>query len=97
MKSPIRGFSHALVDDDYSQLFSLYPASDFEEEVASYEARKTASDPVVPVHWFRISRILRDLLFTCSSIDFGYELSRQLRSLDPNFAGVRLYDLNQSM
>ncbi|KAK7743218.1 hypothetical protein SLS53_004303 [Cytospora paraplurivora] len=97
MKLPIRGFSHALTDDDYNRLFSLYPASDFEEELASYEARKTESDPIVPIHWFRVSRILRDLLFTCSSIDFGYELSRQAKSLNPNFAGVRLYDLNQSM
>ncbi|KUI68142.1 hypothetical protein VM1G_04568 [Cytospora mali] len=37
------------------------------------------------------------MLFACSSIDFGYEISRQSRSLDANFAGVRPYDLNQSM
>lgn len=97
MKVPIRGFSHALTDEDYSQLFSIYPASDFEEEVTRYEAGKAQSDPVAPVHWFRVSRMLRDLLFTCSSIDFGYEMSRQSKSLDPSFTGVRLYDLNQSM
>lgn len=97
MKVPIQGFAHALTDDDYSQLFSLYPVSDFETEVRNYESTKTESDPVVPVHWYRVSRILRDALFTCSSIDFGYEMSRQSKSLDPSFAGVRLYDLNQSM
>ena len=97
MKVPIQNFAHALTDQDYSQLFSLYLASDFQQEVASYEARKTEADPVAPVHWFRVSRILRDVLFTCSSIDFGYEMSRQSRSLDPSFTGVRLYDLNQSM
>ncbi|ROW05794.1 hypothetical protein VMCG_05222 [Cytospora schulzeri] len=97
MKVPIRSFAHALTDEDYSRLFSLYPVADFEEEVARYEAIKTEADPVAPVHWFRVSRILRDMLFTCSSIDFGYEMSRQSRSLDPSFSGVRFYDLNQSM
>lgn len=97
MKVPVRGFAHALTDEDYSHLFALYPASDFQEDVKRYEAEKADSDPAVPVHWFRISRLLRDLLFTCSSVDFGYEISRQSRSLGPGFAGVRLYDLNQSM
>lgn len=51
----------------------------------------------LPVHYFRISRIMRDLLFTCSSIEFGFEISRQSKAQDPSFPGVRLYDLNQSM
>lgn len=97
IKIPIAGFAHALTDEDYSNLFSLYPASDFEADLKSYEARKAESDPVVPVHWFRASQLLRDILFTCSSIDFGYEITRKSRSLDPGFPGVRFYDLNQSM
>lgn len=97
MKSPIRNFAHALTDEDYEHLFSLYPATDFEQDVRNYEARKSESDPVAPVHYFRIARIMRDLLFTCSSIDFGSHVSRQSRREDPSFAGVRLYDLNQSM
>lgn len=97
MKSPIKNFAHALTDEDYEQLFLLYPASDFEQDVRNYEARKSESDPVAPVHYFRISRIMRDLLFTCSSIDFGFEISRQSKQKDPTFSGVRLYDLNQSM
>lgn len=40
---------------------------------------------------------MRDLLFTCSSIDFGYHVSRPSKQQDPSFPGVRLYDLNQSM
>lgn len=40
---------------------------------------------------------MRDLLFTCSSIDFGFHVSRQSKKKDPNFPGVRLYNLNQSM
>lgn len=97
MKTPIRNFAHALTDEDYKQLFSLYPAADFEPDVQHYEARKGESDPVVPVHYFRVARIMRDLLFTCSSIDFGYHVSRQSKQQDPSFPGVRLYDLNQSM
>ncbi|KAI1775457.1 alpha/beta-hydrolase [Hypoxylon cercidicola] len=97
IKTPIEAFAHALTTDDYERLFSLYPISDFEEDVQNYEASKAASEPDVSVHFFRASRILRDILFTCSSIDFGYEMSRQSRVADPTFPGVRLYDLNQSM
>ncbi|RYP39193.1 hypothetical protein DL767_002301 [Monosporascus sp. MG133] len=97
MKGPVKSFAHALTDDDYEKLFSLYPTADFEEEARNYEARKDGSDPVAPVHYFRVSRILRDMLFTCSSIDFSYEMSRQSKAIDSTFPGVRLYDLNQSM
>lgn len=97
MKSPIKNFAHALTDEDYERLFSLYPAADFEQDVRNYEARKSDSDPVAPVHYFRIARIMRDLLFTCSSIDFGFHVSQQSKEQDPKFPGVRLYDLNQSM
>lgn len=97
IQNPMLGFFHGLTDEDYRQLFDLYPASDFEQEVANYEATKIDSDPDAPVHWFRASRILRDMLFTCSSIDFGYEMHKQSRALNPDFPGVRLYNLNQSM
>lgn len=97
MKTPIRNFAHALTEEDYEHLFSLYPAADFEQDVRNYDARKSESDPVAPVHYFQIARIMRDLLFTCSAIDFGFHVSQQSRQLDPSFRGVRLYDLNQSM
>ncbi|OTA61481.1 alpha/beta-hydrolase [Hypoxylon sp. EC38] len=97
MKRAIKPWAHALTDDDYEDIFSLYPASDFEEEFSNYEARKKESDPVIPIHFYRVSRILRDILFTCSSINFGFEMSRQSKALDPNFPGVRLYDLNQTV
>lgn len=97
MKTPIKNFAHALTDEDYDELFSLYPVSDFQQDVRNYEARKAETDPIAPVHYFRISRIMRDLLFTCSSIDFGFEVSRQSKQQDSSFAGVRLYTLNQSM
>lgn len=88
----------SLTPSDISTLFSLYPESDFTPEYLSYLARKSADDPEAPIHYFRISRMLRDLLFTCSSIDFGYHVSRGSYAEDPdNFAGVRLYTLNQSM
>ncbi|KAK8041467.1 lipase [Apiospora phragmitis] len=73
----IRRFPHALTDDDYAGLFALYPASDFDNEVRNYEARRAASDPAVSVHYFRAARILRDVLFTCSSLDFASEASKR--------------------
>lgn len=97
MKTPIKNFAHALTDQDYKHLFSLYPSADFEQDVRNYEARKSKSDPTVPVHYFRIARIMRDLLFTCSAIDFGFHVSRQSKQQDLSFPGVRLYDLNQSL
>ncbi|OTA99106.1 hypothetical protein M426DRAFT_68444 [Hypoxylon sp. CI-4A] len=97
IKTPIKAFAHELTDKDYEGFFSLYSESDFEDDVRNYEASKAESDPSVSVHFFRASRILRDILFTCSSIDYGYEISRQSKVLDPDFAGVRVYDLNQSM
>ncbi|KAI0809600.1 alpha/beta-hydrolase [Xylaria sp. FL0064] len=96
MKTPLQKFAHALTGEDYEKLFSLYPAKDFEEDLHNYEVRKAKDDPVVPIHYFRIARIMRDLLFTCSSIDFGFEMARQSRYLD-GFSGVYHYVLNQSM
>lgn len=43
------------------------------------------------MHYFRAARILRDLLFTCSSLDFASAMSQRAGP-----SGVRLYDLNQS-
>ncbi|KAK8007353.1 multidrug resistant protein [Apiospora arundinis] len=95
----IRRFPHALTDDDYAGLLALYPASDFDNEVRNYDARRAASDPPVSVHYFRAARILRDVLFTCPSLDFASEASKRSTnmSLTSSVAGVRLYYLNQSM
>jgi hypothetical protein len=97
MKAPILNFASAFDDEDFAKLFSLYPAADFEEQVKSYENGKGDADPEVPVHYFRLSQMLRDILFTCSSIDFGYEISKHNYELSSEFQGVRLYTLNQSM
>ncbi|KAI5865150.1 Alpha/Beta hydrolase protein [Durotheca rogersii] len=97
MRRTISKYAHALTDEDYKELFDHYPPADFEEDVRNYRSLKDESDPAVPVQYFRVSRIVRDILFTCSSIEFGYETSRQSRASDPTFPGVRLYDLNQSM
>ncbi|CAG8958156.1 hypothetical protein HYFRA_00000506 [Hymenoscyphus fraxineus] len=94
----LKTFSAALTADQISHLLDLYPVPSFEEELNNYQNRKTPQDPEISVHFFRLSRILRDLLFTCSSINFGYEMSKQTRAtLDPNFDAVRLYSLNQSI
>ncbi|PSR94507.1 Alpha/Beta hydrolase protein [Coniella lustricola] len=97
IKTAIRNFAHLLTEEDFTQLFSVYPASDFKQDVANYEAVQGAADPIAPIHWFRASRILRDVLFTCSSIDFGFEMSKQSKAQDDTFQGVYLYNLNQSM
>ncbi|KAI9691018.1 MAG: hypothetical protein M1822_008638 [Bathelium mastoideum] len=94
MVPPIKNFAHALTDDHYARLFALYTVADFEEDVRNYNARKRSGDPNISVHYFRVARILRDLLFTCSSFDF----SRHMMRYGPqNFSSVRLYDLNQSV
>ncbi|KAI9697731.1 MAG: hypothetical protein M1820_007718 [Bogoriella megaspora] len=93
MIAPIKNFYHALTKDHIFILFSLYPAEDFEEDVQNYEARKKPEDPDISVHYFRLSRVLRDLLFTCSSLEFSmYMVTKCLSNAD----GVRLYALNQS-
>lgn len=93
----MQGFFHALTDEDYRELFALYPASDFEQELANYEATKSDSDPDVLVHWFRASQIMRDMLFTSSSLDFAFEMTKHSRTFNTSYAGARLYNLNQSM
>jgi hypothetical protein len=97
IKSAIKGFASSLDDGDFENLFSYYTVADFESRKAKYELAKEESDPVAPVHYFRLSQILRDLLFTCSSIDFGFEMSKRSYDLNLEFPGIRLYTLNQSM
>lgn len=97
MIAPIRNFARLLTNEDYASLFALYPASDFDTDLHNYEAHKKPEDPNVSVHFFRVSRILRDLLFTCSSLKFGYEMTKQSRALNPGFDGVRTYSLNQTV
>ncbi|KAL1613155.1 hypothetical protein SLS60_001387 [Paraconiothyrium brasiliense] len=97
MIAPIARFAPLLEPSDFTDLFSHYPAADFEVDVANYEARKEETDPSVSVHFFRLARIMRDLLFTCSSIDLGFEMTRQTRLEKGDWSGVRLYDLNQTM
>jgi hypothetical protein len=94
MKPAIRRFTSWLDESDFAALFELYSVANFEDKVRDYNAVKEEADPVVPVHYFRISQILRDVLFTCSSIDFGYEMSKQSGDVGEN---TRLYVLNQSM
>lgn len=97
MIPPIRKFAHALDSEDLATPFSLYDPGDFEEDLRNYEVTKAVDDPPVSVHYFRISRILRDLLFSCSSIDFAFHMDKYTKQANLSFAGVRLYDLNQSM
>lgn len=93
----IQNFAHSLSSEDISKLLSLYQVADFETDVHNYQARKDVTDPDVTVHYFQASRIIRDLLFTCSSIDFGFHMNKHSRAIGPDYPGVRLYALNQSM
>lgn len=86
MAALLRTFAPSLNQDDLRTLFSLYLAADFEPRLYDYNLNKQPGDPEVLVHFFRLSQILRDLLFTCSSLDFAAQSSN-----------ARLYVLNQSM
>lgn len=97
MIAPIKAFASSLNPKQISELFSHYDAADFRYELENYEARKDASEPTVSIHFFRVSRILRDMLFTRSSIHFGHAMAKHSHALDSNFPGVHLYALNQSM
>ena len=97
MINPIKAFAFGLSPEQMSELFSHYESGDFRYELDSYEARKKPSDPTVSIHFFRLSRILRDMLFTCSSINFGLAMEKQSKALNGDFPGVYLYALNQSM
>jgi carboxylesterase type B len=87
----LKMYAYALAPEQLSMLFLLYPAE-------GYEARKAPGGPTVSVHWFRIARIARDLLFTCSSIDMCYQMIKQTReSGDKAFDGVRFYQFIQTL
>jgi hypothetical protein len=97
MIGPIKTFASGLSSEEFTELFSHYDPADFQYELDNYNARKEESDPALSVHFFRLSRILRDMLFTCSSINFGHAMAKHSAEINPDFQGVRLYDLNQSM
>jgi hypothetical protein len=97
MKTALKGFVSSLEEHDFDELFKLYPTAAFDGRASAYNMSKESNEPGVSVHYFRLAQILRDLLFTCSSIDFGREMSIQSRKLDLDFEGLRLYVLNQSM
>jgi hypothetical protein len=97
MKKAIKNFAPALEDEDLDTLFSLYAPADFQSRLDQYEASRQKDDPEVPVHWYRLAQILRDLLFTCSSIDFSYEMTKWSSTHLLETAGARVYALNQSM
>ncbi|KAL9049516.1 MAG: hypothetical protein Q9162_007187 [Coniocarpon cinnabarinum] len=100
MKPSITKFAPGLEADQLSQLLSLYPLADFEEDVRNYDARRGADDPPISAHYYAAARILRDMLFTCSSFEFTYQAMKQART-DPThksqFKNVHVYALNQSV
>ena len=99
MEAPIRKYASELTSSQMSELVSWYPTSDFQADVRSYEARKGPEDPPVSANYFALSRLLRDLLFTCPSLEFSYQMVKQSRSDKTHksrFNNVRLYDFNHT-
>ncbi|KAH6673519.1 prolyl oligopeptidase-like protein [Halenospora varia] len=98
MIPPLKKFASALNTTQMNNLFAHYPAYAFEEELSNYNLRKSSADPEISVHYFRLSRILRDMLFTCSSIEFGFQMAKKSQATgEHTFDNVYLYALNQSV
>ncbi|KAK3994928.1 hypothetical protein QBC44DRAFT_36425 [Cladorrhinum sp. PSN332] len=105
----IKSVAPSITSDSLAHLLALYPASDFEQEVSNYNSRrKQDTDPEVSAQYFRASRIMRDLLFTCSSLDFGRHMAAAAAAAAADAAAeshkngiknskVYIYALNQSM
>ncbi|KAF2464636.1 uncharacterized protein BDR25DRAFT_396681 [Lindgomyces ingoldianus] len=94
----IRGFAHALSQGDLSHLWSLYDVTGFSDGLNNYEATKDDNEPTVLVHFLRLSNFFLDLLFTCLSTDFGYEMKQQSPlAKNAQHPGVYMYVLNQCM
>lgn len=66
-----------------NHFLTLYPAVDFEHEVIPNDT--------VNVHWYRASRIFRDIEFVCPSVDLGYNVMKYNKHVD-----AWLYQLDQT-
>lgn len=97
---PLSNFAASLSTEQLLDLFAMYPASGFQQEAADYESTKAKEDPSVSPHWFRLSRILRDLLFVCPAIEYTYQMYKHTRGQSAetrNFDSVRMYDFNKTL
>jgi carboxylesterase type B len=92
IRSAIKRAFRKLTTKTITELLVQYKASEFTQDVENYQRNKASTAPDVSVHWFRLSRMLRDILFTCPSIDFGFQMNKQSQN-----SQVYLYSLNQSM
>ena len=94
----IKRYATGLNADQVSKLLSLCPLADFEDDVRLYDSRRGVDDPPVSAHFYAAARILRDVLFSCSSFVFTYQAMKHAR-MDPthkSFNNVRMYSVNQS-
>lgn len=95
----IKQWVYGIDQSQISQLFNLYPAPDFEDEKIAFEAAHPAS-PGVAVHWFRLSQMMRDILFTCPSIDFVHYNAHYSKSQGKQQSSTEdsyLYAFNQTL
>ena len=64
-------FSRQFSNSTRDQLLSLYPVEDFEAQA------KVLKNSTITAQYYRASRIQRDYLFTCPSLNLTYEFSQQ--------------------
>ncbi|KAF2260318.1 hypothetical protein CC78DRAFT_584992 [Lojkania enalia] len=78
----------------------IKPIQDFVHAL-NIEELSTLFSRANTIHLFQCtssdSLILHDLLFTCSSVDFGYEIFKNSRAMNSSFPRTYLYDPNQTM
>jgi hypothetical protein len=100
MIAAISVWTRGLTPSEMSALFELYPAEDFASTKTKFQLAHPGS-LLISIHWFRLSQIMRDVLFTCPSIDFASHnspFSSEGREEDEElFEDVYLYVLNQTM
>jgi len=72
-----------LTNSTSANILILYPVADFEPEVAPNDT--------VNAQYYRASRILRDIEFSCPGIDLAYSVMKHNKHAD-----ARLYELNQT-
>ncbi|KAF2000731.1 alpha/beta-hydrolase [Amniculicola lignicola CBS 123094] len=93
----IKQYAHTLTPSDLKYLARYYSPGPASEDFRNYHHAFGTSAPPVTVTWFRLVKIIRDLLFTCSSLDFAYVNTAYSLFAGPDYPGARLYQLNATM
>ncbi|KAF2654544.1 alpha/beta-hydrolase, partial [Lophiostoma macrostomum CBS 122681] len=96
----IRVWAPDLTPSEMSALFEMYATEDFTSAKTTFELAHPENSPI-SLHRYRLSQIMRDILFTCPSIEFANhnaQFPRDGQQEDgKSFEDVYLYVLNQTM